>query len=427
MQSVTSETAIDTAPQAQTGAPVAVALYTVFLVSLLVDIGGAFGIKYATFAILLLYLAVRSLRLQLSIPLSFVLVEGLLFLLAPVFFLFLAMAVFAVPPADALQHLTPFPIWLVYPLLIEMRSRDRILSIYTRTMLAGAVLTVIMFGLLVALFLSGKVGVIAAINHFTDSHRLGFFGARPLGDHTFTFFPNVYFRWTLLLLPAALLAFFRVRTGQFMLFAAGILATVSTAAILFLFLGVLWVAIEFYMRGASRRLYVRKALVLVLGVLLLAGALYSSGRGEIVSFALSKLSSRSMSTSIKLEHIHSIVTLLSNSIWTLLFGMGVGSSFYTTGTHSVVQYVEVSHFELVRQFGLLYASAFFLYCFALFVVVGRVDSLGKVLAISMLCLFLAAGTNPLLISPVFFLILAISRAYITLAAHQKPGPTSEPA
>ena len=85
----------------------------------------------------------------------------------------------------------------------------------------------------------------------------------------------------------------------------------------------------------------------------------------------------------------------------------------------VVTNVEVSHFNLMRQFGVLYALGFFLYVFILFISLYKLDKTGRLLSIGIMTLFIAAGTNPLLISPVFFLLLVISRAYITLYAREK--------
>jgi hypothetical protein len=395
------------------------ALYVVFLLGLLIDIGGAFGIKYAAFVIVVMYLALSALKLRFSVPLSFVLIEGLLFGIAPLLFFSIAIAVFSVPPDLAFTQVTSFAVWLLYPLLIQVQPKSQLISTFTRVMFIGAVLTIVMFAILVALFLIGRLDIIEALNVFMDSHRLGYFGQRPIGEQTFEFFPNVYFRWTLLMLPAALLTFGK-RSAQFATFVAAVLATVSTAAILFLLVSVCWAAVAMVARREGHAWQIRRSLALILLLLLLiAFGLYATGRGQIVPFVLSKLSPESVPTSIKMGHIESILELVARSPLTLLFGTGAGSTFYSIGTSSVVGAVEVSHFDLVRQFGLLYGLAFTAYCTMLVLTVRRMDFTGRMLALSVVILFVAAGTNPLLISPVFFLMLVISRAYVTITARER--------
>jgi hypothetical protein len=42
----------------------------------------------------------------------------------------------------------------------------------------------------------------------------------------------------------------------------------------------------------------------------------------------------------------------------------------------------------------------------------RTDDTGRRLSVGLLTLFIAAGTNPLLLGPVFFLVLVLGRAYV---------------
>ena len=79
--------------------PVAVALYAMFLLALLLDIGGSFGIKYATSAMVALYVILSAIQLRLRVPTSFILIEGFLFGLAPLFFFGLAVLLLARPAA----------------------------------------------------------------------------------------------------------------------------------------------------------------------------------------------------------------------------------------------------------------------------------------------------------------------------------------
>ena len=394
------------------------ALYGLFMLMVVVDIGGAFGLKYGAFILVVFYLTLAGLGLGASVPLYFVVVEGFLFVVAPAFFLLLAVTVFTVSPSVAIGRLTSFGIWLLYPVLLRVRPRERIVTVFAHVMLLGALLVLIMFCLLTRLYQLNRFDLINAINTFTESHRLGYFGQKPLTDEVNVFFPGVYFRWSLLLIPAAILAF-RKSGARFMTTVAAALATASTAVFGALVVGIGWAVLDSGLSRTERRIYLRRAALLAIALGLLAYALYHAGFSGVVQLVVGKFSAGSASTAMKVGHIESIINEVSQSVGRMLFGMGVGSSFYSLGPGETVTEVEVSHFDLVRQFGTVYAIAFFAYVGWLAWAVRRVDRTGTLLAIGLVLLFIASGTNPLLLSPVFFVPLVISRAYLTMAAKEQ--------
>jgi hypothetical protein len=390
-------------------------LYAFFLAALLVDIGGAFGLKYLASAVLIIYLVATFFTNRIRLPSSFLVLEGGLFVIAPVFFLILAIAVFSVEPVTAVGGVTAFATWLLFPILLLIRPKERIISIFTAALFCGAIFIIAMFIIIFTMHFLGHEEFITRIYIFTSEYRLGYFGRNPLGGNAPFFFPNVYPRWTLLLIPAAILLF-HGNMKKFIIVILATLLTTSTTAILFLLLGVFWASF-----GSLKisNLYIKRYTILLLLLLLGISVIYLLDYGYIIKFVESKLED-STSTSIKLGHITSILDLISRDMGTLLFGMGVGSSFWSTGVDQVVSNVEVSHFNLMREFGLPYAIAFFSYVLLLFAKLCQLrDESGRLLSIGLIVLFVAAGTNPLLISPVFFLILVVSRAYITLTARER--------
>lgn len=72
----------------------------------------------------------------------------------------------------------------------------------------------------------------------------------------------------------------------------------------------------------------------------------------------------------------------------------------------------MSHFNFLRQFGLIGGFIFFGYIFYVIAGAYGTDALGKRWSIGLLMLFVAAGTNPLLMSPIFLVVLMTVRAYI---------------
>lgn len=400
------------------GFQIPLVLYSFFLAALLIDIGGAFGLKYTAFAFLLIYLVAASFTNKIRFPSSFFLVEGGLFVIAPVFFLILAISVFSVEPAAAINRVTPFATWLLFPVLLQIRPKKRIISIFTIALFWGALFIIATFVIIFAFHFLGQQGFIDKITIFTDQYRLGYFGQNPLEGKSSLFFPNVYPRWALLLLPAAILLLNR-DLKKFIIVTLATFLTTSTAAILFLVVGVLWASFGNLWQGRISKLYLKKFAIFLLLLLLGTSVIYLLGSEYIIEFVASKIGD-STSVSIKVGHISSILALMSSNIVTLFFGMGLGSSFWSTGVDQFVSNVEVSHFNLMREFGLPYAIAFCSYVLFLFVKLHRMgDETGRQLSIGIIILFVAAGTNPLLISPIFFLILVISRAYITLTARER--------
>lgn len=380
-------------------------LLAFFLLGFIVDIGGAFGIKYLSTALVFAYVLAHAGRIRL--PPSVVAVEGTLFLFAPIGFLALTVLVFRQPLVATVLQLIYASTWLLLPLLLTL-DRDDVVERFTRFMYFGALLTLGLFGGLLLAFVVGRPDLVAQVNRFTYEYRLGFFGERatgPLG----IFLPNVYFGWTLLLVPAAALLVGR-STRRFAVVMLAIAATLSTGALAAALMAVMILPLLGTQRGNTRLL--RAGLTGVAVGALVLGGIFLSPYGALLDQVLEKFSSGSTSTSIKLGHIQSILDLLAERPIYLLAGMGVGTPFYSIGVDRVVTNVEVSHFNMVRQYGLVYALAFSGYVALVARALARTDETGRRLAAGLIALFLAAGTNPLLQSPVFFLVLVISRAYL---------------
>jgi hypothetical protein len=102
----------------------------------------------------------------------------------------------------------------------------------------------------------------------------------------------------------------------------------------------------------------------------------------------------------------------------LLFGFGLGTEFYSEGLGQYVSNIELDHLNCIRKYGLIWSGIFF--GIVLHTSVRSINSKLKGVRILGICLFFAfvvAGTNPILISPVFFLIL-----FVTMLANIQSNP-----
>ena len=179
---------------------VALFIFGLFLVSMLIDPAGAFGVRNVVFGFLCVYLLFTFLSVNtFKIPVNVILIEGLIFVFAPAFFLFISVAVHNIPLGNVLREFVPFGIWLLYPILICIYPRNKAVSTFKNVMLFGACLIILSFALIYLFYLLGRLDLVSTINEFAREYRLGFFGQRPASDFFHGLFvPNVYFRWSLL-------------------------------------------------------------------------------------------------------------------------------------------------------------------------------------------------------------------------------------
>lgn len=112
-------------------------LYSYFLGAIIVDIGGGFGLKYVAFIGIFIYLIISLLVSKLKLSLYYLIIEILLFFVAPFLFFFLAIGPFSVKPIMALEELTPFATWILYPLLLQISNKDKIINFFTTALFWG--------------------------------------------------------------------------------------------------------------------------------------------------------------------------------------------------------------------------------------------------------------------------------------------------
>lgn len=402
-------------PYTGSGLKLPEALFVLFLGSLLIDVGGGLYVKYSITLLVAFYIGVRFFAGTLSLP-SHLLLEVLIFFFVPFAFAFSSIVVFGVPTKDAMSEIIPFATFIVYPLLLLIK-KESLASHFSNVMVVAAGVIIFTAALLGLLHRFGYDNVISQINLLAEELRLGYIGANPHFDF---FVPNVYYRWTMLLIPTSILLLNQHLRKQIFVLGA-VFLSLSTAVILFSLVGVMMGHLfdrNGKNRNRRRAVLVRTILTISVPLASLAAVDYATDSG-LTNFIGSKLTVEAEGSGQRLGHISSIVDLVLSDEKTLLFGMGVGSTFFSDGVNAEVVNVEVSHLNLIRQFGLLYSLTFFGY---VFILIGRLilsDQDGRLLGFGLMMIFLAAGTNPLLVSPVFFTFLAVCRAYLFAYARDK--------
>jgi len=120
----------------------------------------------------------------------------------------------------------------------------------------------------------------------------------------------------------------------------------------------------------------------------------------------------SRSSMVKTGHSESTLVLFSETPLRFLFiGTGPGSTFYTTGFDKVTVQTELTYFELIRNFGLIFTLLIVLLLCVPFINIINNKQYDKFLKISLFLGYLAylfiAGTNPLLIGSTGFVVIAV--------------------
>jgi preprotein translocase subunit SecG len=270
--------------------------------------------------------------------------------------------------------------------------------------------SLVALALAVALFL-GVPGVADLLAQMAD-RRGGYFGERGVGIEDVL--PNVYFKATLFFVPTFVLALF---TGKRLIALAcflGLVVAISKTGMVVTAL----VALAFLARKGSWRGF-------AVGGLLLAGVAALLAQTPLFILFSEIAQNDSVTVNVRAGHLESLLRLWRDRPAGLLFGFGLGSAFHSAGAGETVSNIEIDHFNVVRKYGLLWALAFFAWVMRVAYTAirdARTDVRG--LGWGLVVAFLVAGTNPVLISPMFFLFLFVTMAAIDQAeAGPARGPT----
>jgi len=357
-----------------------------------VDIGGGFGLKYLVLSIFLFFAIVKLIEERFNRSHFFE---------ASVCVFFSAAALLSVMRGNDISSAFSEVSFVAFVSLLVVGNRvgaDFLESNFLRVSLFAAIIVITTFSVI---FIFPEVGV--AATSFSAENRLGYIGVKAIGGGV----PNVYFRWSIWLLLGFSLSLFSKKYSLSMVIFAAAVMTLSIAVIG----GAVLIILAYAVIGGGSK-YVKVLRIFSIPVLIFLGSLLAIYLFPNMSAeVLSKFSESSSSSSIKMGHIESILSLLANEPSYLIYGQGPGSSFYSTGAGSLVNDVEVSHFNLLRQFGVFGFALYFFYFFYVIAGLLRLGQQGYAWAVGLTVMFIVAGTNPLLLSPIFFVPLMLGRVY----------------
>lgn len=373
------------------------------------DPGGAFGVKY--FATLLVSLiCVRTVR-YVDLSAGEMALGLLLFILWPAWTLLYGV-VRKGDVAVGIAQVTPFLFVLPLALLLPAVDKRTPLRLFYACLFSLAIFLVASSGLL---FLMPDSAVGSKVFDFLSSlhEQEGYFGDQLMGDVTV---PVLYFRSTLFLVPACVYFLFveKVWRAGITFLALG-LAWSKSGIFIALVFGLVFAVLKLTSRAASSRGRTSSArrstmLRILLPVVLLSGiALFVlSSFPAFFDLILDTAAGESETALARIGHYHSIMDLFARNPDYLLIGQGAGTSFYSSGESDYVRIIEIAHLDAIRKFGLpwfLGFSSLVFYTSWRLIRTKEMETRGFGFALA--SMYIAAGTNPVLFSPLFIILLTL--------------------
>lgn len=231
----------------------------------------------------------------------------------------------------------------------------------------------------------------------------GLYGPKPFGRIVLWM---AYFQGTLALIPACVFCLYMKKYFSFFICFFGIFFSGSR-------FGFLVVVLFYCFFNYNKFLKIISVLVIFFLILYLT-------ESPMILGLLSMVNDNDGGLSIRFGHLQGIMEVFDTQPLYLLFGQGPGSFFYSYGFKSNINSCEISHFDFLRKYGLLYT----LICFSMLLVFSylllkNTDKKGKGLGWAILSHFVVSISNPVLTSLPFMCFLSISIAYYCAYMREK--------
>jgi cbb3-type cytochrome oxidase subunit 3 len=385
----------------QEGGAIAAFVIGFMMFANVVDMGGGWLIKYLSAFVAGGYVLLNVGQLQ--VRLTPLLIVVVVFGVGPVWALtngIMSGGILAI----AMTRVTPFFVGIIYYLLLSRGGSRLALRVFFRTVLGLAVMTIV---LIVGLFLYPDFPPLSATFDYlkTLDDIQGKFGRRGLGP---VIWYVIYFKATLFYVPAFVYYLYRERFVYSAILFIALTLSVSKSGILICGLLTVW----FILTHGPLRVW---AGIIGMVAVLLAIALYVVDVELTMAYAnhfIETVTGEAKTSQIRIGQLKSFVDLMGEHPTYLLWGQGVGTKFYSVGKGEFTYNIELAHIDTIRQFGLLWFIAFSLcVAYVAFRLVRRKERVDNGLGYAMVSIFAAAGTNPLLISPLFMMLLATTFHY----------------
>ena len=366
-----------------------------------VDLGGGIYLKYLSYAFSLIMLIFIKPKVG-DTNGNFIITT--LFFLGPLFSIFIGF----INGGDlslAITNITPF----IPAILCFILINDDNIAVALNSFLSSIYL---MSGITIGIYLLFTLypSIIDSVSNFLTEKSFGMFGNKQL---FITFFPGVYFKSTLFYNFAFIYYLYTAKYMRVCVIFTAILLSFSKSASAVAFIVLLLFLFRIDKIETKRLLYNKFKLftIFLLLIIIISGIHYLEDLWlDIWNYFFLALSGRAETSTVRILHIKSLFDLFSEHPFYLIWGQGVGTTFFTKGFNAYVDNIEIDHFNTIRKFGLIWASLFYIFVLYICVKCYRIRAI-RVLGFSFLLTFILVGTNPLLISPLFLMLVVLMYKY----------------
>ena len=358
------------------------------------DMGGVFGIKYLSYLLGGAFLIYRYHTLKLRI--EEVWIAFLLFVLVPAWALFNGL-VSGGSMGEASSQVTPFLPGILFLFLLSNNGYDKAIQYFFNILTALAITVIFLFFLFLLFPFNG---VSQFLLNVLKEPGHGYFGARGLVGIRI---PHVYFKATLFFVAGFTYFTFQGKHLRALLFFVTLILAFSKSGILLCLLFLL-LFVLFEARPRTKWAVSIFTAIAIYGVATWGNAKIVGGYLDTITNAVQ---GKAMTTQIRIGHWNSFLDLMGDHPEYLFWGQGVGTSYYSDGRGEHVYNIELDHVDAVRQFGIFWFIAFSL--IAGYVALRLIKSKSgnhRALGMAFVSIYLAAGTNPVLITPLFMMLMA---------------------
>ena len=392
----------------------AVSLIIFLTTANVLDPGGVLGIKYVSFGVAACFALAWIWHVDVTV--SEWLAGFVLFLVWPLASL-LHGVLRGVDVRTAVSQVTPFvAVFVVGPLAARTSMRLPLRAFYW-CLFSLALITIALFGL--QFFYPQNAISSPVVDYLAGYGRsFGFFGTKPDWQEKV---PNIYFGATLFFVPTFVyfLALDRILLATIVLVALGV--TFSKAGVLFCVgFALIWSLVGLFRpdalfvgRGGSlrrrgrvrRRILAGVSLALTFGVVSVLVWQFQDFTYDVES----ALYGQSDTASVRISDARDFLATMSQNPQYLLWGQGAGVYVENIGGVSEIHPPELDHLNAIRKFGLPWFAAFTWIVFYVAWMLWRIpDPELRAFGLAVPSIFLVGGTNPVLTSPLFMMLLPMS-------------------
>jgi hypothetical protein len=208
---------------------------------------------------------------------------------------------------------------------------------------------------------------------------------------------SVYFKGTLEIVSGAVIFAKKRNIGWFLLCLLALAVAPSRFGV--------FVCMLFFLVINIKKLYIP---VIICSILFLCITTFRIKIPVLIDF-VQIFNSESGGTIVRSRHLESIIYLFSQNPLYLVFGQGPGTLFYSSGFHGLTDKVEISHFDILRRYGIIYFSALHIGLFFLIRNLWKTKQIiAQALMLSLLSHYIVSISNPVLLSLPYMMIICIS-------------------